>query len=41
VLNNLINRHDVLRLHRKLRQGEIHQILRKLQLRGPDRVLAH
>jgi 2-polyprenyl-3-methyl-5-hydroxy-6-metoxy-1,4-benzoquinol methylase len=41
VLNNLINRHDVLRLHRKLRQGEIHQILRKLQVRGPDRVLAH
>jgi 2-polyprenyl-3-methyl-5-hydroxy-6-metoxy-1,4-benzoquinol methylase len=41
VLNNLINRHDALRLYGKLRQGEISQILAKLQVREPDRVLAH
>ena len=41
VLNNLINRHDVWRLYRKLRQGEVSRILEKLRVRGPDRVLAH
>jgi hypothetical protein len=41
VLGNLINRHDAARLYRKLRPGQVAQIVGKVRAPGPDRVLAH
>lgn len=40
VLGNLINRHDALRLYRKLRQGHLQQIAGKVRTPGPQRVMA-
>ena len=41
MLGNLINRHDAVRLYRKLRRGQLAQIAAKVRAPGPDRVLAH
>ena len=41
MLGNLINRHDVVRLCRKLGQGHPHQIAGKLRSRGEEPILAH
>jgi len=40
VLGNLINRPDAVRLYRKLRRGQVAQIVGKVRAPGPDRVLA-
>jgi 2-polyprenyl-3-methyl-5-hydroxy-6-metoxy-1,4-benzoquinol methylase len=39
VLGNLINRHDAVRLYRKLRQGHLQQIAGKVATPGPQRVM--
>jgi 2-polyprenyl-3-methyl-5-hydroxy-6-metoxy-1,4-benzoquinol methylase len=39
VLSNLINRHDAVRLYRKLRQGHLRQIADKVATPGPQRVM--
>jgi 2-polyprenyl-3-methyl-5-hydroxy-6-metoxy-1,4-benzoquinol methylase len=39
VLGNLINRHDAVRLCRKLRQGHLQQIAAKVRTPGPQRVV--
>jgi len=41
VLGNLINRHDAVRLCRKLRRGQVTRIVSTVRAPGPDRVLAH
>ena len=40
MLGNLINRPDAVRLYRKLRRGQVAQIVGKVRAPGPDRVLA-
>jgi SAM-dependent methyltransferase len=41
VLGNLINRHDAVRLYRKLRRGHLTEIVGKVRTPSPDRVLGH
>jgi 2-polyprenyl-3-methyl-5-hydroxy-6-metoxy-1,4-benzoquinol methylase len=41
VLGNLINHHDVVRVGRKLRQGQVTRIVDKVRIRGADRVVDH
>jgi 2-polyprenyl-3-methyl-5-hydroxy-6-metoxy-1,4-benzoquinol methylase len=41
VFRNLVNRHDVTRLTRKLRRLEAGRVLAKLRIRGQARVVAH
>jgi 2-polyprenyl-3-methyl-5-hydroxy-6-metoxy-1,4-benzoquinol methylase len=40
VLNNYVNRHDAVRLARKLGRGQIGQVVRKVRVHGTDRVVA-
>jgi 2-polyprenyl-3-methyl-5-hydroxy-6-metoxy-1,4-benzoquinol methylase len=39
VLGNLINRHDAVRLYRKLRRGHLQQIADKVRAPGPQRIV--
>lgn len=41
MLGNLINRHDAVRLGRRLRRGQVRQLAVKVRAPGPERVLAH
>jgi SAM-dependent methyltransferase len=41
VLGNLINRHDAVRLCRRLRRGQVRQLAARVAAPGPERVLAH
>jgi SAM-dependent methyltransferase len=40
VLGNLINRHDAVRLYRRLRRGKVRELAAKVRTPGPERVLA-
>ena len=39
MLGNLINKHDAMRLYRKLRQGHLQQVADKLRTPEPQRVM--
>jgi 2-polyprenyl-3-methyl-5-hydroxy-6-metoxy-1,4-benzoquinol methylase len=40
MLGNLINRHDAVRVTRKLRRGQVARVVDKMHVRGTDRVVA-
>ncbi|MGE7432955.1 class I SAM-dependent methyltransferase [Kitasatospora sp. NPDC001175] len=41
MFNNLVNRHDVYRVGRKLRRGQLDRLVSKVRIRGTERVVAH
>ena len=41
MLGNLINRHDAERLYRRMRRGQLRQMVGTVRAPGPERVLAH
>ena len=41
MLGNLINRHDAVRLYRRMRRGQLRQMVGTVRAPGPERVLAH
>ena len=41
MLGNLINRHDAVRLYRRVRRGQLSQMVSTVRAPGPERVLAH
>ena len=41
MLGNLINRHDAVRLQRRVRRGQLGQMVGTVRAAGPERVLAH
>lgn len=41
MFGNLINRHDALRVGRKLRRGQLDKLVSKVRVRGTDRVVTH